>query len=169
MVTLPPLCRGRNRNRTRINARRMLELCKVTPSLFISNARSACNTELIQKEAVTQCINVTRQQPFPSATVIKIQVAVFDDPNEDLYMHFDSCALAIEAEARRGGKTLVYCKNGRSRSATVCVAYLLKYQQLTLEGALQKIKAARHMIEPNPGFILQLQKYEEALRQRDQT
>ncbi|XP_033837935.1 dual specificity phosphatase 28 [Periophthalmus magnuspinnatus] len=144
----------------------MLELCKVTPSLFISNARSACSTELLQQEAVTQCINVTRQQPFPSTTVAKMQVSVFDDPHEDLYTHFGSCADAIEAEAQRGGKTLVYCKNGRSRSATICAAYLLKYQQLTLEGALQKVKEARHVIEPNPGFMLQLQKYEEELRQR---
>ncbi|KAK7944684.1 hypothetical protein WMY93_000412 [Mugilogobius chulae] len=148
----------------------MLELCRVTPSLFISNARSACSTELLQQKAVTQCINVSRQQPFPSATVAKIQVSVFDDPNEDLYAHFDSCAQAIEAEARRGGRTLVYCKNGRSRSAAICAAYLLKYQQLTLEGALQKVKAARHVIDPNPGFMLQLQKYEEELRQkREQT
>lgn len=144
----------------------MLELCKVTTSLYISNARSACSTELLQQEAVTQCINVSRQQPFPSATVARMRVDVFDDPNEDLYTHFDSCADAIEAEEQRGGKTLVYCKNGRSRSAAICTAYLLKYEQLTLEGALQRVKTARHVIDPNPGFLSQLQRYEEELRRR---
>lgn len=115
----------------------MLELCKVTGSLFISNASSACSTKLLQQEAVTLCINVSKQQPFPSARVARIRVSVFDDPKEDLHAHFDSCADAIEDEAQRGGKTVVYCKNGRSRSAAVCTAYLLKYHQLTLEGALQ--------------------------------
>lgn len=144
----------------------MLQLCQVTSSLYISNARSACSTELLQREAITQCINVTRAQPFPAATVARIRVEVFDDPHEDLYAHFDLCADAIESEDQRGGKTLVYCKNGRSRSAAVCTAYLLKYQQETLEGALQKVKAARHVIEPNPGFMSQLQTYEDELRRR---
>lgn len=116
----------------------MLQLCKVTKDLFISNARSACSDELIQQEAVTLCINVSKQQPFPSAAAVKkLQVPVYDDPNEDLYNHFDHCADAIQKEANRGGRTVVYCKNGRSRSAAVCIAYLMKHRKLTLADAIQ--------------------------------
>lgn len=115
----------------------MLQLCKVTSALFISNARSACSDALIQQEAVTLCINVSKQQPFPSARVKKLQVPVYDDPNEDLYSHLDRCADAIQKEANRGGRSLVYCKNGRSRSATVCVAYLMKHRRLALADAFQ--------------------------------
>ncbi|XP_068197333.1 dual specificity phosphatase 28 [Antennarius striatus] len=142
----------------------MLQLCRVTNALFISNARSACSDELIQQEAVTLCINVSKQQPFPSAAIRKLHVAVYDDPNEDLYSHFDSCADAIQQEADRGGRSVVYCKNGRSRSATVCVAYLMKHGRLTLKDALQKVKTARHVIDPNPGFLSQLQRYEQELK-----
>ncbi|KAM8727089.1 dual specificity phosphatase 28 isoform 1-T3 [Acanthopagrus schlegelii] len=144
----------------------MLQLCKVTRSLFISNARSACSDELIQQEAVTLCINVSKQQPFPSAGVKKLQIPVYDDPAEDLYSHFDRCADAIQKEENRGGRSVVYCKNGRSRSATVCVAYLMKHRKLTLTDALQKVKTARHVIDPNPGFMSQLQKYEQELKKR---
>lgn len=115
----------------------MLQLCKVTKALFISNARSACSDELIQQEAVTLCINVSKQQPFPSAGIKKLQIPVYDDPNEDLYGHFDRCADAIQKEANRGGRSVVYCKNGRSRSATVCIAYLMKHRKLPLTEALQ--------------------------------
>lgn len=116
----------------------MLQLCKVTKDLFISNARSACSDELIQQEAVTLCINVSKQQPFPSAAAVKkLQVPVYDDPNEDLYSHFDHCADAIQKEANRGGCTVVYCKNGRSRSATICIAYLMKHRKLALADAIQ--------------------------------
>lgn len=115
----------------------MLQLCKVTRSLFISNARSACSDELIQQEAVTLCINVSKQQPFPSAGIKKLQIPVYDDPIEDLYSHFDRCADAIQKEENRGGRSVVYCKNGRSRSATVCIAYLMKHRKLTLTDALQ--------------------------------
>ncbi|KAM3604750.1 uncharacterized protein V6R79_015772 [Siganus canaliculatus] len=152
----------------------MLQLCKVTKQLFISDARSACSTELLQQEAVTLCINVSKQQPFPAATattgaaavIQTLRVPVYDDPNEDLHSHFDRCADAIQQEAQRGGRSVVYCKNGRSRSATVCAAYLMKHRQLTLQQALQKVKTARHVIEPNPGFLRQLQRYEQELKDR---
>ncbi|KAF7652140.1 hypothetical protein LDENG_00100950 [Lucifuga dentata] len=144
----------------------MLQLCKVTKALFISNARSACSDQLIQQEAVTLCINVSKQQPFPAAAVSMLRIPVYDDPSEDLYSHFDRCADAIQEEAERGGRSVVYCKNGRSRSATVCVAYLMKHRKLTLSDALQKVKTARHVIDPNPGFMSQLEQYEKELRNR---
>ncbi|KAM6918442.1 dual specificity phosphatase 28 [Xenentodon cancila] len=144
----------------------MLQLCKVTSALFISNARSACSDQLIQQEAVTLCINVSKQQPFPSTGVTKLQIPVYDDPNEDLYSHFDRCADAIQKEASRGGRSVVYCKNGRSRSATICIAYLMKHRKLALADAVQRVKTARHVIDPNPGFMSQLQRYEDELRKR---
>ncbi|KAA0718989.1 Dual specificity phosphatase 28 [Triplophysa tibetana] len=142
----------------------MLQLCTVTDCLLISNARSACNDELIQTEAITFCINVSKQQPFPSSRVSTLRVPVYDDPNEDLYKYFDRCADAIASEAQRGGRTIVYCKNGRSRSATVCVAYLMKHQRLTLTDAFQVVKSARSVVEPNPGFWTQLERYEQELK-----
>ncbi|XP_075878329.1 dual specificity phosphatase 28 isoform X1 [Nelusetta ayraudi] len=141
----------------------MLQLCQVTEGLFISNARSACSDELIQQEAVTLCINVSKQQPFPATAIKRLQVPVYDDPNEDLHSHFDRCADAIHQEAARGGCTVVYCKNGRSRSASVCIAYLMKHRKLTLADAIEMVKTARHVIEPNPGFLSQLQRYEQEL------
>ncbi|XP_075954639.1 dual specificity phosphatase 28 [Anarhichas minor] len=145
----------------------MLQLCQVTSALFISNARSACSDELLQQEAVTLCINVSKQQPFSAAAAVaKLRVPVYDDPNEDLYAHFDRVADAIQKEVNRGGRGLVYCKNGRSRSATVCVAYLMKHRGMTLSDALQKVKTARHEIDPNPGFMSQLQRYEQELKKR---
>ncbi|KAF4076352.1 hypothetical protein AMELA_G00213270 [Ameiurus melas] len=142
----------------------MLQLCKVTESLFISNARSACTDELLQKEAVSLCINVSKQQPCPSARVSTLRVPAYDDPNEDLRAHFDRCADAILSEAARGGRTVVYCKNGRSRSATICIAYLMKHQRLSLTEAYELVKSARSVVEPNPGFWAQLERYEQDLR-----
>ncbi|XP_075993664.1 dual specificity phosphatase 28 [Genypterus blacodes] len=144
----------------------MLQLCKVTNALFISNARSACSDELIQQEAVTLCINVSKLQPFPASAVSTMRVPVYDDPKEDLFSHFDRCADAIQGEAERGGRSVVYCKNGRSRSATICVAYLMKHRRLSLNDALQKVKTSRHVINPNPGFMSQLERYQRVLRGR---
>ncbi|XP_031460885.1 dual specificity phosphatase 28 [Phasianus colchicus] len=138
---------------------------KVTASLLISNARTACNAELLAREGVTFCVNVTRQQPFPSFQQARgMRVPVFDDPAEDLYRYFERCSDAIEEAVRSGGKCLVYCKNGRSRSAAICTAYLMRHRNLPLKDAFEAVKAARPVAEPNTGFWSQLQRYEEDLK-----
>ncbi|XP_039618469.1 dual specificity phosphatase 28 [Polypterus senegalus] len=144
----------------------MQRLCKITDSLFISNARSACNCEFLCKEGITLCINVSKQQPFPHLELSTIRVPVHDQPTEKLYEHFDCCADAIEGAVTSGGHAVVYCKNGRSRSATICVAYLMKHRGLGLLDAFQMVKNARSVAEPNEGFWTQLQRYEEELRER---
>lgn len=116
----------------------MLQLSQVTTSLLISNARAACNEDLLTREGVTFCVNVTRQQPFPSLPQVQgMRVPVFDDPAEDLYQYFEQCSDAIEEAVRSGGKCLVYCKNGRSRSAAICTAYLMRHGKLALKDAFE--------------------------------
>lgn len=111
---------------------------RVAPALFLGNARAAAATELLQRAGVTLCINVSRQQPGPSAPgVAELRVPVFDDPAEDLLVHLEPTCAAIEAAVRAGGACLVYCKNGRSRSAAVCTAYLMRHRGLSLERAFQ--------------------------------
>uniref|UniRef100_A0A2K6V2F7 Dual specificity phosphatase 28 n=1 Tax=Saimiri boliviensis boliviensis TaxID=39432 RepID=A0A2K6V2F7_SAIBB len=96
--------------------------------------------------------------------VAELRVPVFDDPAEDLLAHLEPTCAAMEAAVRAGGACLVYCKNGRSRSAAVCTAYLMRHRGLSLTQAFQAVKSARPVAEPNPGFWCQLQKYEEALQ-----
>lgn len=111
---------------------------KVTASLLISNARTARDAELLAREGVTFCVNVTRLQPFPSLLQARgMRVPVFDDPAEDLYRYFEQCGDAIEAAVRSGGKCLVFCKNGRSRSAAICTAYLMRHRNLPLRDAFE--------------------------------
>ncbi|NXY81271.1 DUS28 phosphatase, partial [Alcedo cyanopectus] len=143
----------------------MLQLSKVTPSLLIGNAKAACDRELLAREGITFCVNVSRQQPFPGLRQLRgIRIPVYDDPAEDLYRYLEQSSAAIEEAVRSGGKCLVYCKNGRSRSAAVCTAYLMRHRQLPLRDAFEAVKKARPVAEPNAGFWSQLQRYEEELK-----
>lgn len=110
----------------------------VAPALFLGNARTAAASELLACAGVTLCVNVSRQQPGPRAPgVAELRVPVFDDPAEDLLVHLEPTCAAMEAAVRAGGACLVYCKNGRSRSAAVCTAYLMRHRGLSLAQAFQ--------------------------------
>ncbi|XP_075056953.1 dual specificity phosphatase 28 [Mixophyes fleayi] len=115
----------------------MSELFKVTDSLMISNARAACKKNLLIAEGVTCCINISRRQPFPDFDLHTLRIPVFDHPLQDLSNYFDQCVDLIERTIESGGKCLVYCKHGRSRSATICIAYLIKYKNMALKDAFQ--------------------------------
>lgn len=111
---------------------------RVAPSLFLGSARAAAAPEPLARAGVTLCVNVSRQQPGPGAPgLAELRVPVFDDPAEDLLAHLEPTCAAMEAAVRAGGACLVYCKNGRSRSAAVCTAYLMRHRGLSLERAFR--------------------------------
>jgi protein-tyrosine phosphatase len=73
--------------------------------------------------------------------------------------------LAFEflSAGRRNGKVYVHCWKGQSRSATVCIAYLMKDRGLSLEQARNILRKDRLGIRPNIGFEEQLRKFERML------
>uniref|UniRef100_A0A8C1PB94 Uncharacterized protein n=1 Tax=Cyprinus carpio TaxID=7962 RepID=A0A8C1PB94_CYPCA len=61
------------------------------------------------------------------------------------------------------GSSLVFCSAGRSRSPSLIMAYLMRFEGLSLLQAHQQVLAARPFIRPNAGFWRQLLKYERKL------
>lgn len=53
------------------------------------------------------------------------------------------------------GKLLVHCVMGRSRSATLFLAYLMIYKNMTVVNAIEHVKKHRCIL-PNRGFLKQL-------------
>ena len=76
----------------------------------------------------------------------------------------EPCLNYIDEGIRKGGATLVVCTAGMSRSATICIAYLISRQKLSYFDAFAEVKAARRFIKPNSGFVSFLKKFEKKLR-----
>lgn len=57
-----------------------------------------------------------------------MKIQVDDVPTASLYPFFDRVADKIHDVASKGGRALVHCMAGVSRSSTLCIAYLMKYK-----------------------------------------
>lgn len=62
-----------------------------------------------------------------------------------------------------GGRILVHCHAGVSRSATVCMAYVMKNMDYDLRTAYDFVKMKRSCVSPNLHFMGQLLEFERRL------
>jgi len=66
-------------------------------------------------------------------------------------------ALPFIDEHRAAGRhVLVHCAMGRSRSASIVIAYVMRAHHTPYDAALAHVRAARPCVAPNPGFAQQL-------------
>nr|XP_036220648.1 dual specificity protein phosphatase 18 [Bactrocera oleae] len=141
-------------------------ISQLSPSLYLCGAGVVMPMILDQLQ-VRFIINVAPELPdTPLSSVTKplyLRINAYDRPDTDLSLHFDEVADMIEEVRQLGGKSLIHCVAGVSRSTTLCLAYLMKYGGMSLRAAYLHVKAIRPQIRPNTGFFQQLRCYEEQL------
>lgn len=136
-------------------------LSQVTSSLYISNGVAANNKVMLSGNQITSIINVSMKVANTRYENIQyLQVPVTDTPDSCLSDFFDPIADHIHRVEMKQGRTLLHCAAGVSRSATLCLAYLMKYHTMSLLEAHAWTKACRPIIRPNSGFWEQLIHYE---------
>ncbi|CAJ1067973.1 dual specificity protein phosphatase 26-like [Xyrichtys novacula] len=134
---------------------------EVWPRLYIGDQHSAENPADLSLHRVTHILNAAhsnrRGQPgiYESMGITYMGIEAHDSVNFDLSVNFQAAADFIHRALSRGGKVLVHCHVGVSRSATLVLAYLMLKQNLTLVEAICAVKENRGVI-PNRGFLRQL-------------
>jgi len=92
----------------------------------------------------------------PTAPVILHKYPIEDDPRQDVSQLLDVIADQIHDLLSKGDNVLVHCVAGVSRSATMIIAYLIKYRKMGYHAAFNFVKNNRPIIWPNDGFRNQL-------------
>uniref|UniRef100_A0A8D0L401 Dual specificity protein phosphatase n=1 Tax=Sphenodon punctatus TaxID=8508 RepID=A0A8D0L401_SPHPU len=134
---------------------------EILPFLYLGSAYHASKCEFLANLHITALLNVSRKssEPFKDQYCYK-WIPVEDSHTADISSHFQEAIDYIDCIRRAGGKILVHCEAGISRSPTICMAYLMKMKKFRLEEAFDYIKQRRSLISPNFGFMGQLLQYE---------
>jgi len=139
--------------------------------LFISGEIEARDIDFLKTHGITAIISIQLKK-LPQDVVGFIEgldggeylhISISDTVNVNIMEHFDRAIKFINENKT----TLVHCQAGISRSATLCLAYMIQKHKLTLDEAFQQLKKCRKCIGPNFSFLGQLKSFEEKMRECD--
>mmetsp|Transcript_11764 Transcript_11764/g.18866 ORF Transcript_11764/g.18866 Transcript_11764/m.18866 type:complete len:225 (+) Transcript_11764:69-743(+) len=160
------------------------QVSKILPYLLLGGEKAAASHELLIQHRVEWILNVSDNVPcyFPAEFSYKV-IEVEDHEHENLIMHFPACFNFIKAarsayhrsnllettgDKARGQfpSILIHCHQGVSRSVTVVCAWLMETKNLSAQEALEFVREKRPIVDPNKGFIEQLNEFDKKVVQR---
>eukprot|EP00249_Psilotum_nudum_P015413 c25314_g1_i1 orf=370-1185(+) len=95
-----------------------------------------------------------------SAPLVRMVIPLNDDSQQTILDILQPCFDFIDEGRRQGGAVLVHCIAGVSRSAAIVIAYLMKIEKLPWRTAMESLRLKHEKVCPNPGFLQQLQLFE---------
>ena len=143
---------------------------KIFDFLYLGSEWNASNLEELRANGVTHILNVTREiDNFFPAVFTYLNIREYDVEETDLLQYWDTTYRFLKECLDVGGRVLVHCKMGISRSASTVIAFAMKHFSWSLQEALSHTAGIRAVVNPNPAFREQLVTYEgilSASRQR---
>ena len=139
-------------------------LSEIIPNfLYISSYNATKNKALLEKNKITHIINCAAdfcENVFESENKYTyLSFYLKDHVLENIECIFYECIKFIDNVKEKGGRVLVHCIQGISRSVTLVIAYLIFKNKLTYDKAFNIVQSKREISSPNFGFSIQLQNF----------
>jgi dual specificity phosphatase 12 len=145
-------------------------ISEIEPGLFIGDFASSSQLSTLTDNNITAIVSLANDESeiwsrpanrelVPEASHMFVCCA--DSPSQDILARLgDICDFIDKHLHFANSNILVHCTAGKSRSATIVVAYLMRKNHQSLDTVLKHVKDRRR-IEPSGNFIDQLQIWEE--------
>lgn len=136
---------------------------KILENLYVGS-QTDVNEQFLKDNDISAVLTIQSRNIQPSEHITQLVqelkfISIPDLVSADISQHFEETIDFID----RQKKTLVHCAYGKSRSVTICIAYLMKKHRKSFSDAFQFIRHKRPIAEPNFSFLGQLLKYEKVI------
>tara|TARA_B110000467_G_C18270747_1_gene452188 strand:- start:401 stop:928 length:528 start_codon:yes stop_codon:yes gene_type:complete len=139
---------------------------KIIDRLYLGNSCNARNYYELEKDSIGLIVN---SSPCISNYFKNIyeyyNLEVEDISGADIFSHLgtvvDTMHQYLEDNPQKG--VFVHCFMGSSRSATIIIAYLMKYHKYKLTDALEFVKSKREVVNLNKDFFTQLGEFDKII------
>lgn len=129
--------------------------------LFLGDLENASSLSQLQHFDISCVLSVvTARELGNHPGMERLFLNIRDSDKENIAMLFEPACEFIQRAKAAGKRILVHCMAGRSRSATLVIAFLMRSSNMTLHDAFVFVKQKRPIVYPNIGFWLQLMEEE---------
>lgn len=143
----------------------------IVDQLYLGNSCNARNYYELENNKVgliinsSPCISNYFQNEFEY-----YNVKVEDISGADILCHLDNTVTKMHEfiESNPQKSVFVHCFMGSSRSATIIIAYLMKYHNYNLRDALNFVKEKREVVNLNQDFFKQLSEFDKTLNNKQE-
>lgn len=129
---------------------------QIIPNLWLGDFISAIDTKALKSNGIGAVLSVMKGEMPIHPTFIRHQIEIDDTSDDDILTHLIPAVQFIQSQLDKKRGVLVHCQAGISRSPTVVAAYLMFNSDIDSQTALKQIQEIRLCINPNPGFVSQL-------------
>ncbi|RZF44868.1 hypothetical protein LSTR_LSTR004493 [Laodelphax striatellus] len=148
---------------------------EVYPNIYVGDWSCAKNKPYLKRIGITHVLNTaegklpgqvdTDADYYKYSHIHYLGLPLSDLPVTNISKYFNVAADFIRDAIASGGKVLVHCMMGLSRSSTCVIAYLMIKEGMSASKALQKVRTSRE-VRPNNGFLQQLAELDVQLKRR---
>ncbi|KZV59928.1 hypothetical protein PENSPDRAFT_659853 [Peniophora sp. CONT] len=135
---------------------------EIVPGLWVGDLMSTKDLEALRDNNIHSILTAMRGRIAINETFLRQQILLDDTEDADVLQHLIPAITFINAELEKGRGVLVHCQAGMSRSATIAAAYLMYTRNIDVASAIEILQKARPQVQPNPGFVNQLEIFHQA-------
>jgi tRNA nucleotidyltransferase/poly(A) polymerase len=136
-----------------------LQMQSTESNVFIGPYTSLCDPFFLSKHGITHAINASRctSEVARRYGIKVLDVDLKDSTNAKLEPHLAQCRSFIQRAIDTGGKVLIVCFAGVSRSASIHIDYWMYRDGLTFQQARDRLRKVRSCVHPNRSFRNELE------------
>lgn len=137
--------------------------CEVVSGVWLGSLYDALDADFLRKQGITHAVSGTlAKDPFNGKVKRLVAIAEDEDPG-DIHNWFEEVSKFIEAAVNEGGRVLVHCEWGVSRSPSLVAAHLIRQTRRPASEVLDSLKILRPCTSPNKQFLGALQEWQQKL------
>ena len=140
-------------------------ITEIINNICIGSYLNAKNWNELEKNNIKYILNCATECKNIFEDKIKyLKLDIKDQNDFPIQDFFDKGIQFIQESVNNNdGNILIHCMEGKSRSTTLLMAYLIKYKNENTNSAYKIVKSKRQLTMPNLGFMFKLREYEKSL------
>lgn len=170
----PEVQEYRNFDRSSANHPFVSSSCKSSPgcsspvkihddyNIFLGSEEDALDKDFISSTNIQTILSIQSWEIQDKIEGVEYKfIQAKDNAEMDLRSKFEEICDFLNSKKLEQKKVLVHCQAGISRSATACLAYLMKEKNMSLDCSFSELKKRREIVCPNFSFLGQLKRWEQ--------